>query len=211
MATSLVAQTVKGLPAMQETWVRSLGQEDPLEKEMATLSSYSCLENPMDGGAWRVTVPGVAQSRRRLSDFTFLLAFPTSAPSARPFAGGYRPTHCCPPSGSLCGRTEPRAASMSLAPALPLVSPHPAPQPLHFSAPASLSTPPPSLAGGCSPTSSGRLWLHILNLKHQITCLFNSHKLPKFYGVVKPLPRLPLWQGECDVHRLASLLMGLHE
>ena len=30
---SLVAQTVKGLPAMQETWVRSLGQEDPLEKE----------------------------------------------------------------------------------------------------------------------------------------------------------------------------------
>ena len=31
-----VAQTVKNLPAMQETWVRSLGQEDPLEKEMAT-------------------------------------------------------------------------------------------------------------------------------------------------------------------------------
>ena len=34
--SSLVAQTVKNLPAMQETWVRSLGQEDPLEKEMAT-------------------------------------------------------------------------------------------------------------------------------------------------------------------------------
>ena len=32
----LVAQTVKRLPAMQETWVRSLGWEDPLEKEMAT-------------------------------------------------------------------------------------------------------------------------------------------------------------------------------
>ena len=36
---SLVAQKVKRLPAMQETWVPSLGQEDPLEKEMATHSS----------------------------------------------------------------------------------------------------------------------------------------------------------------------------
>ena len=36
---SLVAQTVKGLPAMWETWVRSLGWEDPLEKEMAKHSS----------------------------------------------------------------------------------------------------------------------------------------------------------------------------
>ena len=37
--TSLVAQTVKRLPTVRETWVRSLGQEDPLEKEMATHSS----------------------------------------------------------------------------------------------------------------------------------------------------------------------------
>ena len=36
---SLVAQTVKRLPVMRETWVRFLGQEDPLEKEMATHSS----------------------------------------------------------------------------------------------------------------------------------------------------------------------------
>ena len=36
---SLVAQLVKNLPAMQETWVRSLGWEDPLEKGKATLSS----------------------------------------------------------------------------------------------------------------------------------------------------------------------------
>ena len=35
---SLVAQRVKNLPAMQETWIPSLGWEDPLEKEMATLS-----------------------------------------------------------------------------------------------------------------------------------------------------------------------------
>ena len=34
--TSLVAQTVKHLPTVRETWVRSLGQEEPLEKEMAT-------------------------------------------------------------------------------------------------------------------------------------------------------------------------------
>ena len=45
------AQTVKNLPAMQETHVRSLGWEDPLEKGMATHSSI-CLENPMDGKDW---------------------------------------------------------------------------------------------------------------------------------------------------------------
>ena len=39
MGASLVAQRLKHLPAMQETWVQSLGQEDPLEKEMATHSS----------------------------------------------------------------------------------------------------------------------------------------------------------------------------
>ena len=48
---SWVAQTVKNLPAMQETQVRTLSQEDPLEKGMATHSWYSCLENPMDRGA----------------------------------------------------------------------------------------------------------------------------------------------------------------
>ena len=58
----LVAQTVKRLPGMQETWVRSLGQEDSLEKEMATRSRYSCLENSMDGGAWWATVHGVTKS-----------------------------------------------------------------------------------------------------------------------------------------------------
>ena len=42
--TSLVAQMVKNLPAVQETWVRSLGWEDPLEKEMATHSSIIAWE-----------------------------------------------------------------------------------------------------------------------------------------------------------------------
>ena len=45
-------QRVKRLSTMWETWVWSLGWEDSLEKEMATHSSTSCLENPMDGGAW---------------------------------------------------------------------------------------------------------------------------------------------------------------
>ena len=58
----LVTQMEKHLPAMQETWVRSLGREDPLEKKMATHSSISCLENPMDRGVWWTTVHGAAES-----------------------------------------------------------------------------------------------------------------------------------------------------
>ena len=42
-------------------WVRSLGQEDFLEEEMASVQ-YSCLENPMDRGAWQATIHGVAKS-----------------------------------------------------------------------------------------------------------------------------------------------------
>ena len=95
-----MAQTVKNLPAMQETPVQFLGWEDVLEKGMATQSSihlirgsevkasacnaedlglipgsgrspgegngnplqYSCLENPMDRGAWWATVHGVTES-----------------------------------------------------------------------------------------------------------------------------------------------------
>ena len=53
--TSLVAQMVKHVSTRRETQVQSLGQEDPLEKEMAIHSSYSCLGNPMDRGAWQVT------------------------------------------------------------------------------------------------------------------------------------------------------------
>ena len=51
IAASLVAQMVKRLPAMQETWVQSLGWEDLLEKEMATHSSTLAWKS-MDGGAW---------------------------------------------------------------------------------------------------------------------------------------------------------------
>ena len=46
---------------MQETGVQSPGQEDAVEKEMATHSSISCLENSMDRGAWRATVHAIAE------------------------------------------------------------------------------------------------------------------------------------------------------
>ena len=48
---SLVVQRVKRLPPMREIWVRSLGREDSLEKEMVTHSSILAW-NPMDGEAW---------------------------------------------------------------------------------------------------------------------------------------------------------------
>ena len=63
---SLVVQMVKNLPAMQETWVPSLDQEDPLEKGMATSPAF-LLENPMDRGAGQATVYGVLKSQTRLS------------------------------------------------------------------------------------------------------------------------------------------------
>ena len=59
---------VKNLPAIQETWVRSLGREDPLEEGMATHSSLLAWRIPMDRGAWQVTVHGVMKSQTRLSD-----------------------------------------------------------------------------------------------------------------------------------------------
>ena len=48
IGASLVAQAVKNLPGMQETWVRSLGWEDPLEEGMATHSSILVWRIPMD-------------------------------------------------------------------------------------------------------------------------------------------------------------------
>ena len=57
-----MTQLVKNLPAMRETWVQSLGWEDPLEKEKTTHSSVPALD---------YTVHGVRKSRTRLSDFHF--------------------------------------------------------------------------------------------------------------------------------------------
>ena len=60
---SLVAQKVKNPPTMWETWFQSLGWEDLLEKGHGNPVQYSCLENPMDRGAWQVKIHGVAKSQ----------------------------------------------------------------------------------------------------------------------------------------------------
>ena len=59
-----MVQIVKNLPAMWETWVQSLGWEDPLKEGMATHSSILAWRTPMDRGAWQATVHGVAESDR---------------------------------------------------------------------------------------------------------------------------------------------------
>ena len=63
---SLMAQLVKNLPAMWDTWVQSLGWEDPLEKAKATRSSILAWRIFMDRGAWQATVHGVTESERLL-------------------------------------------------------------------------------------------------------------------------------------------------
>ena len=65
---SLVAQMLMNLPAMQDTWVHSLGWEDPLEEGMATHSSILAWRIPMDRGAWWARVHGVTKSQTQLSD-----------------------------------------------------------------------------------------------------------------------------------------------
>ena len=61
VTASLAAQMVKNLPAMQETWVQSLGWEDPVEEGMVTHSSILSWRIPMDGGAWRAIVNGIVE------------------------------------------------------------------------------------------------------------------------------------------------------
>ena len=65
---------------MQETWVPSLGQEDPLEKEMATHSSIHAWKIPQDRGAWRATAHRVTKSQtqdttERLTTFAMYFTF----------------------------------------------------------------------------------------------------------------------------------------
>ena len=59
---ALVTQIVKNQPALQKTWVASLGWEDPLEQGMATHSTILVWRIPMDRGAWWGTVHGVTES-----------------------------------------------------------------------------------------------------------------------------------------------------
>ena len=64
---------VKHLPTMRETWVRFLGREDPLEKEMTTHSSTLAWKIPWTEECGRLQSMG-SQSRTRLSDVTFFLS-----------------------------------------------------------------------------------------------------------------------------------------
>ena len=74
-----MGQTIMSLPEMQETLVRSLGCKYPIssprERDGNPLQ-YSCLENPIEGGAWWAAVHGVSKSRTRLSDLTLTFHFP---------------------------------------------------------------------------------------------------------------------------------------
>ena len=67
---SLVAQMVKNLPAMQETEVRSLGEEDPLEKGTAIQSSILAWRIPRTEEPGGLSVHGVTKSWTRLKRFT---------------------------------------------------------------------------------------------------------------------------------------------
>ena len=61
---------VKSLPAMQDTRVQSLGQEDPLEEGMATHSNILAKRIPMDSGAWHATVHRVSKSQTQVKQFS---------------------------------------------------------------------------------------------------------------------------------------------
>ena len=65
MVASLVAKSVKNLPAMQETWIRSLGQKDPLEEEMATHCSTLAWRIP-----WTAEPSGLQSMGLQESDTT---------------------------------------------------------------------------------------------------------------------------------------------
>ena len=69
----LVALLVKSLPAIQETWIRSLGWEESLEKEMATHSGI--LAWRMDREPWWAAVHGVAKTQTQLSGINHVVGF----------------------------------------------------------------------------------------------------------------------------------------
>ena len=64
----LMAQMIKNLHAMQETWVQSLGWEETLEKRMKTHSSILAWENPTDRGVCLDTFHGVTKNQTQLGD-----------------------------------------------------------------------------------------------------------------------------------------------
>ena len=69
-----MGQTVKNPPAMQDTWVRSLGWEDPLEKGMATHSSILQWRVPRGRGPWWAAVHGVSKQSDTTGGLTLYLS-----------------------------------------------------------------------------------------------------------------------------------------
>ena len=65
-----VIQVNKNLSAMRETWVLSLGREDPLEEGTATHSNILAWRIPMDRGAWQAAVHGVTKSLTQLKQLS---------------------------------------------------------------------------------------------------------------------------------------------
>ena len=66
----------KGIVCLKENWQQDIHRTVFESKSgNGTPLQYSCLENPMDGGAWWAAVHGVTKSRTRLSDFTFIFHF----------------------------------------------------------------------------------------------------------------------------------------
>ena len=68
----MVAQAVKNLPAMRETWVQSLGREDPLEKGTAIYSSILAWRIPWTEESGGLQSLGLQRSQTQLSDFHLL-------------------------------------------------------------------------------------------------------------------------------------------
>ena len=64
-----------GIPSVRPEWIVEIDVNRVSLEGNGTPLQYSCLENPMDGGAWQAAVRGVAESRTRLSDFTFTFHF----------------------------------------------------------------------------------------------------------------------------------------
>ena len=93
----MVAQMIKNLPAMRETWVQSLGQKD--QEGNGYPLQYSCLENFMDRGAWWATVHGVAKSQTQLSDFHFHMVLNVNWTDCGDRTAAYTNTEslCCTP------------------------------------------------------------------------------------------------------------------
>ena len=80
---TFVGKVISPLFNMLSSLVTGEGNGTPLQ--------YSCLENPMDGGAWCAAVHGVAKSLRRLSDFTFSFHFHALEKEMAPHPSGFLP------------------------------------------------------------------------------------------------------------------------